>query len=142
MGRTGPAPKPTHLKVLEGFRESRINRDEPISGDGEVRPAVPLDADAQAVWDRLAPNLIAKQVLTAWEVDIFAAFCNATALYYRASAKVSSAPLEARTPAFRAMTLAEATIRATGHRFGLTPADRRELQIHTAEDRTGSRFIT
>lgn len=31
MGRT---PKPTHLKILAGEREARINRDEPTPSDG------------------------------------------------------------------------------------------------------------
>jgi P27 family predicted phage terminase small subunit len=100
-------------------------------------PAVELSEQAQTVWDRLAPDLIEKHVLTSWDVDLFAAFCNATAMYYRAVEEMNGEPLEvtgsrnqpAVHPAFRVMEKAEAMMRATGQRFGLTPGDRANLKV-------------
>lgn len=137
MGKRGPTGRPNHLKALDGTRESRINREEPQPGDDVIAPPVQLSDDAQAVWDRLAPDLIAKKVLTAWDVDMFAEFCRATAVYNRAASEVESLPLTAPgaaggvtvQPAFRVMQAASAMMRSTGQRFGLTPGDRAALKV-------------
>jgi phage terminase small subunit len=78
MGRTNG---PNHLKILAGVREDRINRGEPIPDDRTIPPTVPLSLGAQKVWDELAPDLIAKRVLTAWDTQMFAVFCDAAATY-------------------------------------------------------------
>lgn len=137
MAGRGFAPRANHLKALEGCREDRINREAPVPEDSSVVPAVKLSGQAQKVWDRLAPDLISKKVLTSWDVDLFAAFCNATALYYRAVEEMRGEPLEvtgsrdqpAVHPAFRVMEKTEAMMRATGQRFGLTPGDRAALKV-------------
>ena len=36
MGKRGPKGKPTSLRVLDGDREDRINRNEPLPGQGDV----------------------------------------------------------------------------------------------------------
>lgn len=137
MGERGPKGRSSHLKALEGCREDRLNREEPIPGEAVIRPPVVLDADAQAVWDRLAPDLIARRVLTAWDVDAFVGFCRSAAWYHRASAEAASAPFEVDgshggtvlNPIFRAVTLASADMRSFGQRFGLTPGDRAQLKV-------------
>lgn len=141
MGKRGPSPTPNHLKLLSGTREDRINRDEPTPAAAPIVPPVPLPAEAQAVWDRLAPDLIAKRVLTAWDVDSFAEFCRAVATYNRAAVEVESLPLTARgaaggvtvQPAFRVMQAASQMMRSTGQRFGLTPGDRAALKVTSDE---------
>jgi phage terminase small subunit len=74
-------PKPTHLKILAGEREDRINRNEPTPARAPIVPPVELSDGARAVWDRLAPDLIAKHILTAWDLDMFGVFCDAVATY-------------------------------------------------------------
>ena len=147
MAGKGFAPRPSHLKALEGCREDRLNRDEPIPQESAVVPPVQLSPDAKTVWDRLAPDMISKRILTCWDVDLFAAFCNATALYHRAVAEMAGQPLEvtgsrnqpALHPAFRVMEKAEAMMRATGQRFGLTPGDRAQLRVdHSGGQKTGA----
>lgn len=141
MGKRGPAPKPTHLKVLSGTREDRLNRDEPTPGEGVVAPPVELPEDAMAVWNRLAPDLIRKRVLTAWDVDAFAEFCRTVAIYNRAAREVESLPLTAKgaaggvtvQPAFRVMQATAQMMRSTGQRFGLTPGDRAALKVSSDE---------
>lgn len=138
MGERGPKGRSNHLKVLEGVREDRINRDEPVPAQDVIVPPVALAADAQEIWNRLAPDLIAKKVLTAWDVDAFAAFCRSAALYHRASEQAASAPFEVDgshggtvlNPIFRAVSLASSDMRAFGSRFGLTPGDRAELKVN------------
>ena len=71
----GRPRKPTHLKVLAGEREDRINRGEPLPTQSAIVPPVQLSDGAQKVWNRLAPDLIDKGCLTSWDVDMFAVFC-------------------------------------------------------------------
>lgn len=153
MGKRGPTPRPSHLKALEGAHESRLNRDEPVPREGRVLPPVPLPDDAQAVWDRLAPDLIERRVLSSWDVDMFSAFCRATALYNRAAAEVAQSGYtvdgsvngtKVVAPAVRVMTMAAADMRSFGQRFGLTPGDRAQLKVdHNVGPKSGAaRLLT
>ncbi len=77
MGRRGPPPKPTALRVLHGDRKDRINTSEPSPAAAEVRPPDWLGGEALGVWRRLAPDLERKGVLSAWDVEAFAVYCDA-----------------------------------------------------------------
>jgi P27 family predicted phage terminase small subunit len=147
MGKRGPTGRPNHLKALEGEREDRLNRDEPIPGDGRIIPPVELDEDAILVWNRLAPDLITKKVLTSWDVDQFAAFCQYAALYQRAADSAAHAPFEVdgshggtvQNPVFRIMQMASSEMRSIGQRFGLSPGDRAGLKIdHSSGGKSGA----
>lgn len=137
MGKRGPTRRPSHLKALEGCREDRLNREEPIPASGAIVSPAELDSESQEVWDRLAPDLIAKKVLTSWDVDSFAAFCRSVALYERASAEAATAAFTVKgshggsvqNPVFRIMQMAAADMRSFGQRFGLTPGDRAALKV-------------
>ncbi len=137
---SGRRARPTHLKALEGVGESRLNRDEPVPSEAPIRPPSALPTDAQAIWDRLAPDLIARRVLTAWDVDLFAAFCRELSLYYRAAAEVESNGAHVErprsgpvpSPAFRVMQACLDSVRSLAASFGLTPADRARLSIEPA----------
>lgn len=56
MGKRGPAPKPTALRVLHGDRKDRINDAEPQPAEGEVTAPEELSDDARAIWDQLPPT--------------------------------------------------------------------------------------
>jgi P27 family predicted phage terminase small subunit len=142
---SGRRPRPSHLKALEGVRESRLNRYEPIPQEAAIVPPVELEPAAQAVWDRLAPDMIAKRVLTAWDVDTFAVYCRCVALFNRAVAEVEAegASTERKykgvvpSPAFRAMIAMQKTMTAIGSKFGLSPADRATLKIDDSRPKSG-----
>jgi P27 family predicted phage terminase small subunit len=137
---------------LEGVHPYRLNRDEPVPADLPVMPPVPLPADAQAVWNRLAPDMVKKRVLTSWDVDLFAVFCRSTALFNRAAAAVEKSGLTVQgsagnrvvNPQLRVMTLMAEQMRSIGQRFGLTPGDRATLRIEpNIGPKTGAeRFLT
>ena len=143
---SGRRPRPNHLKALEGVRESRVNRGEPIPADAPIAPPVELPPDARAVWDRLAPDLIAKRVLQAWDVDSFCVYCRAVALFNRAATEVESEGASTErpykglvpSPAFRVMVAAEKMMASTGSRFGLSPADRARIQVDSGAPKTGA----
>jgi P27 family predicted phage terminase small subunit len=138
MGKRGPTPRPTHLRALEGVDESRLNRDEPIpEASLAVRPPVDMPEEALAIWNRLAPDLIEKRVLTRWDADEFANACRIQALLHRALADAESTPLVSAgsndnlvmNPAIRIVTTLEASLRSIWSRFGLTPGDRAQLKV-------------
>jgi len=114
-------------------------------------PPVELEPDARAVWDRLAPDLISKRVLTAWDVDGFGAYCRSVALFNRAATEVESEGASTErpykglvpSPAFRAMVAAEKMMTSIGSRFGLSPTDRARIQIDSSGPKTGAeRYLT
>ena len=76
MGRRGPQPQPTVLKLARGNPGKRaINQDEP-----ELAPAgraVPkgMTGHAREVWLRLVDELCDKGVLTVGDMDAFEEYC-------------------------------------------------------------------
>lgn len=130
-----PRPrKPNHLKILAGDREDRINRNEPLPSEGEIAPPVQLSEGAQRVWNRLAPDLIDKGVLSAWDTDMFCVFCKAAATFYEVSEQIGSEYTTAgstkntvKNPLWQIMKEASETMRVVGAKFGLTPSDRAGL---------------
>jgi len=146
MGSRGPAPKPTSLRLLHGDHPERVNKAEPVPDEGSVEPPgwlVELDRQAEAgtetaldVWHRLAPDLIRKRVLTPWDVEAFAVFCDAVVGHRRAAAQVAEQGLTVqgargvvKNPALTALKdYAELVVRY-GARFGLTPSDRSQLSL-------------
>lgn len=137
MGKRGPTPRPTHLRALEGAGEYRLNRNEPIPTENAIVPPVDLHHDAQKVWNRLAPDLIAKKILTSWDVDEFANGCRIQALLSQALLEAETLPLiqggsnnnMVMNPAIRIVTSLEASLRSIWSRFGLTPGDRAQLKV-------------
>ena len=152
MGGRGKAPRSTHLRALEGVKPYRLNFDEPVPSDLPVMPRVPLPADAQAVWDRLAPDMIKQRTLTHLDVDMFSVFCRSTALFNRAAAEVEKSGLWVEgsrgntvvNPHVRVMVMMADMMRSVGQRFGLTPGDRATLRIEPSNlaKSTAERLLT
>ena len=85
MGKRGPAPLPTRLKLLHGeVRKSRINRAEPKPR--EKAPARPrgMGREAAAVWSRVMREQ-APGVILAADTDALTLYCEAVARYQAAS---------------------------------------------------------
>ncbi|MBB5154973.1 phage terminase small subunit P27 family [Saccharopolyspora phatthalungensis] len=145
MGARGAKPKPTALKVLHGDRSDRINHEEPLPPEGEVTPPEELSDDARAVWNRLAPSLIAVGVLTPWDTDAFVIVCESLARYKQATKLVNGSALLVqgptgfvKNPALTVQREAETTFAQYGARFGLTPSDRTQLKVDVASGRSGA----
>lgn len=151
MGKRGPAPAPTVLKVLHGARSSRVNLEEPVPASGDVVAPEWLPVRARAVWDRLAPDLVAKGVLTAWDVDAFADLCqiivvNRDALSdievngtncTKVDRELSDGTLIFRltkNPSWQVARESTALITTLGGRFGLNPSDRSQLKMKGSGD--------
>lgn len=146
MGRRGPAPKATNLKILEGNPGKRpLNNNEPQPESGAVCPDW-LSADARAHWNRIAPVLESCGILTRADEYTLAAFCDAVANYIRATqqieqmANMTSGP--AQTDLFGAYAggaKAHPIIQVQrnyadlmakfGTKLGLSPSDRSSIKV-------------
>lgn len=155
MGKRGPAGKPTALRVLHGDRKDRINTDEPQPDAGDVAPPDWLGDRALDVWDAYAPELEAKRVLTPWDVEAFANWCDAVARRRDAAEHVDeegavvelnvfnkngelTGTRRAKNPWLLALDAADAQVQRYGARFGLTPSDRAGLKIPGAGEGKGA----
>ncbi|MFF0498548.1 phage terminase small subunit P27 family [Nocardia aobensis] len=138
-GRIG---KPTHLKLLEGEREDRVNRDEPTPEmHDSLEPPVELSDRAREVWDRLAPDMVSKNVLTAWDLDQFVLFCDAVAVYHDCKEQMGgkytalgAAGGVIKSPYWQIMRDCQSIMTQIGSRYGLTPADRARLSTGADDD--------
>lgn len=153
IGKQGGHKKPRALAVVDGDREDRINFEEPIPADGEVRAPESLSDDARAVWDRLAPDLIARKVLTPWDADGFATFCDAAARHRRAARQLDAEGevveghrgVMSKSPWFQIWRDTSDVMVKYGSRFGLTPSDRTQLSVGGDEgddSKSPARFLS
>lgn len=139
MGTRGPKSAPTHLKVLKGTEERYINREEPSPSEDEVTKPE-MSEEAGKIWDELAPDLIDKKCLTAWDTHTFAVFCEATAAYHenrkllgKKYTALGAAGGVIKSPHWQIMRDAAETMAKYSGRFGLTPGDRANLKIERGD---------
>lgn len=140
--KPGPPGKPTNLRLLHGDRSDRINKSEPQPSAGELDAPEWMTDEAKEIWNRLAPDLIRKKVLTPWDVDSFAVFCDAVVQYRKASAAVATGGVlikgrrdgVVKNPALQIVRDAAQTIRAYAGEFGLTPSARSGITLPEAGD--------
>jgi P27 family predicted phage terminase small subunit len=131
------------VKLLRGeTRPSRLNLTEPVAPILEpVTPPDYLDTEALAVWNGLAPSMIARGALTVWDVDLFAAFCTAVVHHRRAVRTVNDTAVLLKTPAGAVKHPAMQVIRdqaalmaQIGGQFGLSPAVRSALRLAVVDE--------
>jgi len=134
MGKRGPAPTPTALKVLRGeTRPSRINRHEPAPV-GELIP-IPADIspEAQAVWRRVLKEFGHTGVIRGADNDVMRIYCETVARYEKASRLLdASGPLvkgarsgeAVKNPLHQIVRDNAVLVRALAGELGLTPAAR------------------
>jgi P27 family predicted phage terminase small subunit len=145
MGRRGPPPKPTALKLLNGNAgKQRLNDREPKPPIGAPRRPDWLSPEATKVWKRLVPQLRQMRVLTVVDADALAAYCH-TFVRWRAAeefleqrglvypildekGRVRCMQQWPQVSIARHMLL---VLRAYQQEFGLTPAAR--SRIHAEE---------
>lgn len=151
---SGRRPAPTADKKLKGEkRRDRINDDEPVPSVGDVSPPSDLSPEAKAVWGRLAPDMVRRGVLTPWDVDAFAIFCDAVdrsdtaRRHLDAEGAVTEQPVFDRNgketghrvlqnPWWRVWKDAAEVCARYGARFGWTPSDRAGLKVGDREQET------
>lgn len=153
MGRRGPQPKPTSLKILEGNPgKQKLNESEPKPKMLDTIPDPPkrLMKEAKKEWKRLAPTMVACGLLTTVDLSAFAELCQSYAYYLAVDAEIlkekdEKGPLLMQTSS-TGYTQAHPLLSLrrqyydTWHKgladFGLTPASR--SRIITGEQTPGS----
>lgn len=143
MGRRGPPPKPTPIRVLEGNPSRRpINENEPKPAEGI--PAMPphLDRRARRIWRDIVPELSRLGLLTVVDGEALAAYCTAASMAYNArkvlkekgyTFKTPSGYLQQR-PEVAILNKAMHLVKAFAQEFGLTPSARSRLSTDTAKE--------
>jgi P27 family predicted phage terminase small subunit len=129
---------PTALYGIDG---ARMRKGEPRPAVSGIEMPAGLTERAAAEWRRLAPDLVAKGVLTVWDVSLFVTYCDAVAQYENARRAVAEDGIlttgqkgnQVTNPAVRVQRDAAETMRRVGALFGLTPSDRAHLSIAPAQ---------
>ena len=143
MGRRGPAPKATPIRLLEGNPSKRaINRNEPKPS--ARCPPCPqwLLPEAKREWRRVVPELERCGVLTQVDRAALATYCQAWARYVEAEAKIAQYGdvLKSKrsdyiqvSPYITISRQMSQTVKAFATEFGLTPGSRTRISAAPAE---------
>ncbi|PZG14432.1 phage terminase small subunit P27 family [Micromonospora craterilacus] len=146
VGKRGPHPEPTALKLVKGTRADRVNTAEPVPSPpvAQIEPPQWLTPEAVTFWQEYSPDLIRKGVLTQWDVEAFAVCCDAAARRRKAvkaleeEGEVVQLPMfdkngkptgfrVSRNPWTVVLGQADRQLQSWAARFGLTPSDRAQL---------------
>jgi P27 family predicted phage terminase small subunit len=151
MSMRGVKPKPARLRLLEGNPGRRPIRPEVTPPAGETTCPEHLDAVAQAEWQRLAPGMAERGVLTPWDRAALAAYCASWSLWIDAAAKVAAlgavvkAPktgVPMQNPYLSIANGAQDRMAKLAGELGLTPVSRTRLAVEPAKPKDKlSRFI-
>lgn len=143
MGKRGPQPAPRALRVLRGGDPAP----EPVpSLTGCPEPPDWLSEDALQVWDGLADDLHGRQVLTGWDGEGFASYCDAVARRARAARHLDAdgevveaavfdrngqqqGTRQVRSLWWQVWKDADGAVQRWGGRFGLTPSERSQIVV-------------
>ncbi len=148
MGRRGPPPKPTHLKLIAGNPGKRpLNAREPKPPKGRPRCPDWLSVETRKVWKRLVATLEAMGLLTAADGDAVAAYAQTYVRWRKAEEFLEKRgevyPIRDEKGQLRCMQqfpqVAIArnlllVLKAYQQEFGLTPAARSRISM-PADDR-------
>jgi P27 family predicted phage terminase small subunit len=133
---SGPPPKPTALRVLEGNPARRPlprNEYQPPRSDDVPEPPWYLNERAAAEWRRVAPLLFHAGVLTSVDTAVFASYCYVYDLWLRAVAVEN----DARKSRDRAMQIQIGRVISqltrdlllVSKHFGMTPSSRSRVSV-------------
>lgn len=144
MGKRGPAPMPTKLKVLHGERrKTRLNRSEPEPKAKLPTMPTGMSDAAQAVWKHVVADFGHTGVITAVDGEALRAYCDAVARYQHAAEMLDkSGPLVrgarhgdlVKNPLHQVMRDNADLMRQFARELGLTPSARTNLHVGGKDD--------
>lgn len=135
MGKRGPRPKPTALKLLEGtFRPDRAAANEPMPAPGIPRCPKSLDRDGKRAWDAVVPELQKLGLLTIIDGAVLEGYAQAYSKAVKADRAIKKHGLIVKTPwglqtnpAVAVSRNEWAAVRKFAAEFGLTPSARSRI---------------
>lgn len=152
MGRRGPPPQPTVLKVLRGNPGKRpLPENEPKPRPIAPKPPAWLDPEARKEWKRVAPELERLGLLTCVDGAALETYCQHYAIMVRALKELKQHVKEHGTimvtytnkagaenvvphPAIKVANEAAKVMRAFALEFGLTPSARARMALPGKRD--------
>jgi P27 family predicted phage terminase small subunit len=151
MGRRGPAPKPTALKLLQGNPGKRpLNTREPQPNDATPRCPGWLDEEAKIAWRRIVPELKRMGLLTSIDGDALANYCDTWSRwkrsvlflqkngdFYSIKDEEGKAKYVQQWPQVAIARNLLAVLNRYQQEFGLTPASRSRLVLPEQGSPTG-----
>ena len=157
MGRRGPKPEPTPLKIVRGNPgRRRLNKSEPQPpADGVVMPTH-LGEVASSKWAELLPLLQAVKVMTRADVEALARYCDTYEWWLATRAKLKKegdtypilndkgdVKYIAQRPEVSIANKLAAQLRQLESDFGLSPAARTSLKVQpdAKEESVLSKFL-
>jgi P27 family predicted phage terminase small subunit len=138
MGRRGPPPTPTALKILRGNPGRRpLNLREPAPPSAIPSPPTHLDAVARSEWRRVVPQLAKAQLLTLVDRAALTGYCLAWSASVDATRKLaaSSTILTSvkgypyQNPEVLRLNQALKQLLRFSQEFGMTPASRSRIEV-------------
>lgn len=137
MGRRGPTPTPTKVKMLRGeTRPSRLNLHEPMPAPDVPKIPADMDAEAKVVWRRVLRDMRHTGVIRAADADILRCYCEAVSRYAQAARLYAqSGPIVKRdgnlvkNPLHQVARDNADEIRQFARELGLSPSARVGLRI-------------
>ncbi len=138
MGKRGPKPKPTKLKLVEGNPGKRkINKREPKPTNAIPSCPRQLNATARAEWKRVSAILHRNGLISLLDRAALAAYCSSYARYIYFEAKLAKKPglaiqklgtkenpYEQVSPMFTIMKQSMKDMNSFLAKFGMSPSDR------------------
>lgn len=157
MGKRGPRPQPTTLKIMRGNPGCRpLNKAEPQPPtDGVVMPSH-LGEVAAGKWGELLPLLQAVKVMTRADIEALARYCDTYEWWLATRAKLKKegdtypilndkgeVKYIAQRPEVSIANKLAAQLRQLESDFGLSPAARTSLKVepNAKEESTLSKFL-
>jgi P27 family predicted phage terminase small subunit len=99
VGRRGPAPEPTAMKLIKGNPGKRkLNTQEPQPIITLPHCPAYLEVDARTEWDRLAPILVRMKVLTEADYIALASLCQTFSTMMKAQEQLTKSGILFKTP--------------------------------------------
>ena len=155
VGKRGPAPKPTKLKLLEGNPSRRpLNASEPEPEllDGAPEPPEMLLPEAAAEWRRVAPELCRIGLLSVLDLVPLAAYCQSYAHWLEAERWIAENGTTVvlrdkdgrvkyiqQVPQMAIAKTALDKIRVFAAQFGMTPSSRSEVSARKPDAGDGKK---
>ena len=145
MGRRGPRPTPTTLKLLRGnpSKENLKARQavEPKPADATLDAPELLAGQALAMWNRRAPQLLGLGVFSIVDRETLARYCLLYDLFLETYIQVkadgatssSAAGTKKSNPDVAALRGYAADLLAIEREFGMTPSSRSSLSVSNAQ---------
>lgn len=148
MGKRGPRPEPTILKIAKGNPgKRRLNQSEPKPAADAIQPPDWVTGKSLEKWQEVVPKLLGMGVMTNADVDTIARYCTMYEQYVKYLEQVrrgldvlvirddaGKVKYMQSTPAATMMTKLAASMLRIEQEFGLTPSARTGIVAKPPQD--------